>query len=322
MWRVMREPRIVVPVLLAGGLLAAAVSLSNVSEVLQRMGRIPLLSVLWTLVLAAFYLAIKGLQFRGFLAELEIFAGWRSLLIAYAVGELTLTLPLGIYAQNYVLQRVQGGDMYRTAAATTLMLAFEAGLLFLLLAVVGVRGWPWLRPLALVSLLGLVAFVLVVARWGRLRQWADQVTRRLGLSVPAPVKFLHGLSTLTDSGVLRRRGYLTVLYATALIGAFYTVAHGVGVGRLDISQAAAIYAFSLSVALVCGGVTSQVGVLEIAGMGAAQASGYSYSEGLAMLLGFRLVWTACIWLLGLPVVFWLRKELDGSGRDGGEKAAD
>jgi hypothetical protein len=188
--------------------------------------------------------------------------------------------------------------------------------------VIGIRGWPWLRPLALVSLVGLVAFVMVVARWGRLRLWADRVTRRLGLTVPAPVKFLHGLGTLTDSGVLTRRGYLTVLYVAALIGAFQAIAHGVGVAGLDISQAAVIYAFSLSVALVCGGVTSQVGVLEIAGMGAAQASGYSYSEGLAMLLGFRLVWTACIWLLGLPVVLWLRNELAGSGRDGGQEAPD
>ena len=322
LWRVLRQPKVTVPILLAGGLLAAAVSLSNLSDVLQRIGRIPAVSLLYTVVLAAAYLALKGLQFRGFLRELNIFAGWRSLLIAYAVGELALTLPLGIYSQNYVLQRIQGGDMYRTAAATTLMLAFEAGLLFLLLAVLGVPGWPWLRPLALASLLGLVVFVLVMARWKKLREWADRLSGRLGLSVPAPVKFLRGLGALTDSRVLVRRGYLTVLYVAVLIVAFRNVAHGVGVPELGVAQAAVIYAFSLSVALVFGGITSQVGVMEIAGMGAAQASGYSYSEGLAMLLGFRLVWMACIWLLGLPVVFWLRTELQESDRDHIEETSD
>ncbi|HYW04859.1 MAG TPA: lysylphosphatidylglycerol synthase domain-containing protein [Gammaproteobacteria bacterium] len=307
--QLVRQPKVAVPLLLAGGLLAAAVSLSDVPQVLARIARIPVPYLLWTLGLAAAYLALKGLQFRGFLNELRIRARWRHVLLAYAVGELTLTLPLGIYAQNYLLQRLQGSGLYRSAAVTTLMLVFEAGLLFLVLAITGVHGWPWLRPLALACFSGLVAVVLLLTRWRGLRRGAARVTRALKLPARAPVEFLQALAMLADLRILGRRGWLTVLYIAALVLAFHTISHGVGVERLGYVQAAGVYAFSLSIALVFGGVTSQVGVVEIAGMGAAQAWGYSFTEGLAMLLGFRLVWTACIWLLCLPVLFWLRRDL-------------
>jgi hypothetical protein len=34
----------------------------------------------------------------------------------------------------------------------------------------------------------------------------------------------------------------------------------------------------------------------------AQAWGIGYTDGLAMMLGFRIVWTGSIWLLCLPLV--------------------
>ncbi len=321
-WRVLRQPKVAVPVLLAAGLLAAAVSLSDLPRVVQRIGRIPLPSLLWTLLLAAVYLSLKGLQFRGFLRELNIKVSWRHLLLAYAVGELTLTLPLGVYAQNYLLQRLHGSGLYRSAAVTTLMLMLEAGLLFLVLAVVGVRGWPWLRLLALACLLGAIVVFAVLARSEGLRRFAARVTGRFRIPGRAPLEFLYGMRNLAYTRILLRRGFFTLLYMAALIGAFYTVSHGVGVHRLGALEAAAIYAFSLSIALVFGGVTSQVGTVEIAGMGAAQAWGYSYTEGLSMLLGFRVVWTACIWLLVLPIVITLRGDLAGSAADHRQEPAD
>lgn len=318
----LRQPKVVVPVLLAGGLLAAAISLSDMPRVFQDITRIPALSLLSILALAALYLTLKGLQFHFLLTDLNISVGWRSMLVAYAVGELVLTLPLGIYAQNYLLRRLQSVDVYRSAAVTTLMLVFEAGILFGVLAFLGLQGWPWVRPLALVCLVGLIVVVVGIARWRGLRRHAAGIARRLKLPGRAPVSFLSGLDSLAQRRIALRRGYLTLLYLCALIVAFRIVGHGVGVTRLGVFQAASIYAFSLSTALVFGGVTSQIGVLELAGMGAAQACGYGYTQGLAMLLGFRLVWTASIWLLGLPVVYLLRGELSDSSIDGGKEPTD
>lgn len=312
-WKTLAQPKATVPVLLAAALLAVAVSLSNIPLVFQRIGKTPLPYLLWTLAFAAAYLISKGLQLQGFLKDLDVVVPWRSVLLAYTVGELTLTLPLGIYAQNYLLQRMQGSRLSRTVAATTLMLVFEAGMFFLLLALLGVAGWPWLRPVALFCLAGLIAFVGLLTRWKRLQRRTVRVVSALRLPGTAVQEFLDSLGVLANRRILLRRGYLTALYVVMLIGAFHTVAHGVGVPKLDFLQAATIYAFSLSIALIFGGITSQVGVVEIAGMGVARLYGYSFTEGLAMLLGFRLIWTACIWLLCLPIVFWLRDRLTASG---------
>jgi len=314
-WQTLAQPKIVVPVLLTAALLAAAIGLSDVPRAFGRIRNIPLLSLLGAFLLAAAYWVLKGLQFYGFLRELRIDINWRHLLLAYAVGELTLTLPLGVYAQNYVLQRLQGTGFYRSAAVTTIMLIIESGVFFLALAVISVRGWPWLQPLALACLLASMAVFVVLAHSDRVWGFVARQMDRFQILGQAPVEFLRGLRSLAFMRVIARRGYLTLLYAGALVWAFLVVSHGVGVAGLTVAQAVTIYAFSLSIALICGGVLSQVGIVEMAGMGVAQAWGYSFTEGLAMLLGFRLVWTASIWLLSLPVIFWLRREFAASGPD-------
>lgn len=321
-WRLISRPKVVVPILLAAALLGVAVTLSNLSRVFTRIAHIPVLSLGLTLLLAATYLICKGLQFRGFLKDLNLSIPWRSMLFAYLIGEVTVTLPLGIYAQNYLLQRLNGSRVSRTAAATTLMLMFEAGIFFLILALLGTHGWPWLRLIALGCLLGLMAFIAIVTRWKRLHHGAVRLMSYVKLPAKPVMEFLQSLGLLADSRIFWRRGYLTVLYVIALITAFHTIAHGVGVSRLGMLPAASIYAFSLSIALIFGGITSQVGVVEISGMEAARMYGFSYSEGLAMLFGFRLVWTACIWLICMPIVFWLRGELTESSGDGRQESSD
>ena len=44
---------------------------------------------------------------------------------------------------------------------------------------------------------------------------------------------------------------------------------------------------------------------------AARAWGIDYTDGLAMMLGFRVVWTGSIWLLCLPIVGILWREMPG-----------
>lgn len=316
-WQNLGQPKVVVPVLLTAALLAAAIGLSDVPQAFGRIRDISPASLLGALLLAAVYLVLKGWQFYSFLRELHISINWRHVVLAYAVGELTLTLPLGVYAQNYVLQRLQGTGFYRSAAVTTIMLIIESGVFFLVLAVIRVSGWPWLQPLGLACLLASIAVFAILARSDRIWSFVARQMNRFQILGQAPVELLRGLRSLAFMRVIARRGYWTLLYVGALVWAFLVVSHGVGVERLTLEQAVTIYAFSLSIALICGGVLSQVGIVEMAGMGVAQAWGYSFTEGLAMLLGFRLVWTACIWLLSLPVIFSMRREFADSGSNRG-----
>ncbi|APZ42469.1 lysylphosphatidylglycerol synthase domain-containing protein [Acidihalobacter ferrooxydans] len=312
LWRVLAQPKIALPLLLTAGLLAAAAGLSDLPLVFERIGQIPIRLLLLTLLLAAAYLLLKAVQFHYFLHDLGIPSHWRNLSLAYAIGELTLAFPMGIYAQNYLLLRLNGSRPSRSAAATTLMLMLETAMLLFTLALTGVRGWPWLRLAAIGCLLGLIAFLALITRSHRLRRAIAGALLRLHLPVRPYLHFVRSLRILSSGAALLRHGYLTALYLAALIGAFYVIAHGVGVPQISVHESAGIYAFSLTAALLLGSVTSQLGVVEVAGMGAAHAFGFDYTEGLAMLLGFRLVWTACIWLLCLPVVLRFKRDLNAS----------
>lgn len=314
--------RTVVPVLLAASLLAIAFSLSDSSEVLSRLLAIPLLAWVCVVVLAGAYLLLKGLQFVGLLRDLGLSPKVRHLLLSYAVGELTLTLPFGVYAQNYLLQRLHGSGLLRSVAVTTQMLILETGTMFLLVAVIGIPGWDWLRPVAWLCLGGLIVTLRAVSHPSVGRWLSGRFSGRLHSVGSALAAVLSITGRVGNVGILWRRGYLTVLYLLVLIVAFYILGHAVGVQRLTLQQAGGVYAFSLSIALVFGGVVSQVGTVEIAGMGAAQAFGYSFTESLAMLLGFRIVWTMSIWLILVPAVFALRRDLVEAGADDGQETTD
>jgi hypothetical protein len=108
---------------------------------------------------------------------------------------------------------------------------------------------------------------------------------------------------------------LTAAYLGALALVFFVVGRGIGLHSLSYLTAATIYAFSLAVIMCGGGLFGQIGTLEVLGMVAARAWGIGYTDGLAMMLGFRLVWTGAMWLLNLPVVFLLWRKVLRSPSD-------
>ncbi len=310
--RVLLRPAVLLPVLFAAALLAFVFSVSDLPRVVSRIRRIPPVVVGATLVLALVYLRLKLLEFRLLLRGLGIDTPARRLLLAFAVGEITLSIPAGVYAQNYMLRRLQGAGFARSAAATTLILAIETGLVFLALAIDPIPAWPWLRPLCIGLLAASLAMVALLLR---LQGFGAALAQR---SSPAPLRslfrgieeLLTGLRRLSTPGVLAPSLILTAVYLSALAAAFLLVAHGVGADGFTFRQAFSVYAFSLMVVLVLGGVVPQLGGIELAGLGAAQAWGYGPSEGLAMMIGFRLVWTGAIWFWCVPAVALLWRELD------------
>src|SRR5699024_4162441 len=102
-WRSLLHPRVVLPVLLAAALFMVAVSLGDLGDVVNRVKAVPVTIMVMVLGCAALYLILKGLQLHLLLNDLAAYPGWRRFLLAFAVGELALTFPLGIFAQNWVL---------------------------------------------------------------------------------------------------------------------------------------------------------------------------------------------------------------------------
>lgn len=308
------RPRILIPILLTAALLAFAFSITDLPKVMGNIRSIPVYTWLMALGFAALYLLLKGMEFSLFLRALGLSIPWRQLIVAYAVGELCVTIPSGIYVQNYVLNKMDAASFARSAAATTAMLVIEGTFVLVSLLVLSIPGWGWLRPviLAVFAVAAVLAITLRRFDWIKVlrvplrpRHWVHVLA--LGfLKMLGELRYLRPVR-VTGPGVVLTCGYLF-----ALVGAFLAVGHGIGAARLTFLQAVTIYFFSLSVMLTVGSVLTQVGVIEVAGLGAAQAWGYSLNEGLAMLLGFRILWTAAIWLLNGALLVLLHSEFTRS----------
>lgn len=305
------QPAFILPMLLAAALLIFAFKLGNLGEVVVRVKLIPLSALLYAFGFTIMYLVLKALQLHLLLANLAVRPGFRPFALAFSVGELTLTLPFGLFAQNWILSASARIRIGRSAAATVVMLLTEILVVLLLLAVIGVRGWPQLRLAVILALIVfaavLSAFVLFTHRLHHhVHRIGHPLLRRLLLE---GVELLAGLKSLSRPGLLALNLLIAAGYLFALLTAFFCVARGMGLHTLGFVTAASIYGFALASVLLGAGLFTQIGTVEVLGMLAAHEWGIGYTDGLAMMLGFRLVWTGSMWLINLPVVLLLWRNI-------------
>lgn len=312
--RALAKPKIILPILLAGALFFLAVSLGDIGKVLGRIRAIPLMDLGITLGCAFVYLVFKGLQLHLLLGDLGAHPKRRRFLLAFAVGELAVTFPLGIFAQNWVLSESERIHFGRSSAATVVMLLMETAVVLLWLTVVGIPNWPPLRPLAGCLLLLIAALVFGVLHFEPVAQKLAGKVRheKLHKAMDEAIGLIRGLKRLAGWRVLWANFLITAVYLGALIAAFLAVGHGVGLDKLSYVQAATIYCFSLAAVLLTGGLSGQIGTIEVIGMNAARGWGIGYTDGLALMLGFRVAWTGAMWLLNGPVVIAFWRRLRGS----------
>ena len=314
------EPRVLLPLLISAAALTAAFSISDISEVWGYVTNLTFPIVATVFVFAGVYLVVKWTQFHYLLEKSEVRATWKETALAFVVGEMAVPIPAGVYIENYVLARM-GRAGTRSTAATTVTLITELVVCFAVLFILGVPGWWWLRPaivfMVTIPLLSIAAFVL----FKPLRGLAN---RKLNIG---PLKRAHqrlmeplsGLVELTTWEVAAHAIPMAALYLGTIVAGFTLVGHGIGVSRLTYTDAAAIYLFSLTATLSLP-ISAHLGIMELGGVGAAVALGYSYNEGLAMMLGARLVWTGSKWLMGAATAFLLRGEIAAGTRRVTERA--
>jgi hypothetical protein len=308
-WRqILLQPRIVLPVLLSAALLAFAFSISNLTKVFDRIEEIPFSTIVLGFLLALTYLSVKWLEFRLLLTRLSIRLPWRRLAFAFAIAEMTITIPAGVYVQNYILQRMRSAGFARSAAATTAMLLLELCLILLMLALLGIPHWVWVRPTAIAVLSGLLLLLGLLISTDALAERVLPRVRQRGVRAFAEglSEVISGLGQLATLRTALPALLLAAGYLGALAGAFTLVGRGTGVEHFSYLQAVTVYSFSLSVTLLMAGVLTQLGVIEVAGLGAAVNFGYGPSEALAMMLGFRIVWMGSVWLICGPTALLLR----------------
>lgn len=314
--RALLRPQVILPMLLAVALLVFAFSLGDIHKVIARVGGLSVHVLALSLAAAACYLACKAIQLRLMLAQIDVRIPPRPFWLAFAVGELTVTLPLGLFSQNWVLSASRRIHIGHSSAATVMMLLAEIAVVLLFLAVAAIPGHPDTRwtAVALLVAIGLLLLGLLLFEH-RARRLVRRLRHRwVRRGAEAALEMLGGLRKLSTPVMLAISITLAAVYLGALTFAFWSVGRGMGVHHLDYLTSATIYLFSLAVILVGAGLFSQIGTVELLGMLAARAWGIGYTDGLAMMLGFRIVWTGSMWLLCLPVVALMWREIPSHRR--------
>ncbi|HEX7382372.1 MAG TPA: lysylphosphatidylglycerol synthase domain-containing protein [Nevskiaceae bacterium] len=298
------KPQILLPILLATALLAFAASLGDIGRVAAGVTRLSVSTLVAALIAAAAYLLVKAFQLNLLLKRLGFRVDRGPFWLAFTVGELSVTLPLGLFAQNWILAAAHQADAVRSSAATVMMVIGEILVTFLFLACVGIPAWPQLRLAAIAVLAVMAVGLLTVPLLAQhLERFATHLRHRwIRRSVGGGLTLLGSMRELTNPFVLCAIIGLTALYLGALSFAFWVTGRDVAVTHLGYIDATLIYAFSLAIILVGAGLLSQIGTTEVLGMVAAHSLGIGFSDSLALMLGFRIVWTACIWALCLPVI--------------------
>jgi uncharacterized membrane protein YbhN (UPF0104 family) len=291
-------PGVLVPTLLSAAFLVVLLNLADAGKVAVAIAVDAPRTVVPVVLLTLLYLVAKGLQWRLYLGRLGIRPAWRKLLIPYVGGELGSSLPMGVYLENYLLKGVDGAAFGRSSSATIWMLMTEIVLCLLALLAVGVPGWPWVRPLALAVLLGLLLVgwlffrLLLVQRL--LRRWQPR-RRWLQVLVAGAQQFLEGGRRLFAWQTFLAGIPLTALYLGAYVAALYIVGAGL-IPRFEWRAALAAFTFSLVVVLLIS-VLPHLGSVEAAGMAVLLQFGVSNSLGLGIFLTVRVLATGTVALV-------------------------
>ncbi|HST90368.1 MAG TPA: lysylphosphatidylglycerol synthase transmembrane domain-containing protein [Ktedonobacterales bacterium] len=312
------RPTFVIPVVLGAALVVAFLTIADVRKVFALALGFQRAYLLYFFLLMLVYTLVRGVQWHYLLDRLDIRAPVRSQVFAFAVGEITKSLPIGNYFQNYLLKLSQGTNFARSAVATTLILATEVAVSLVALLGLGLGDWSdWLRPAILI---GTAAFVLLcvlitlLRGAARLPVWFTRAraTQRFLAELE---HYRGGVRALARPRVLGVETVLCAIYLlTAAVG-LYVIARGLGVTGLSLWQAAAVYFFSLAVGLILP-LPVDFGVIEVSGIGALLIFGVGDSAAVAIMLLNRVFSTASAIVIAFAAIAVLRGEFVATLRAG------
>ena len=286
--RRLRDPKVVTGMVCGAIALALLLSLADIRKVGDAFRHFPPVLIPIIFVLVALREAVRVLEWHYLLHALRLRPLPRHSVLTLLGGDASQILPAGVYFQNYLLQQTEGTAFATSLAATLAMQLLEAAVALLVLIVVGVPGWSWLRPVGIVVLAGYGLFLVIVSRpgvvaWleqrGRDRRWSGWVSSQLA-------HFLEGLEDLMHPGVVLRAGALTASYLVFTVAAFYVTLKAYGLPNVGPAEAAAVYCFVLTLIILVP-LPSDLGLSEGSGVTILLAFGVPLAEGLTIMLIIR-----------------------------------
>lgn len=302
--------RALIPTILGAALIVSLLAFADIRRVGSQIAAFQARDLLIFAALMLVYEAVRCMQWHLLLAALAIRAPLRSQIFAFAMGEVTKSLPIGNYFQNYVLLQAEGTAFGRSSAATTLIVLTEVAVSVTLVAVLGLGAWTgWLRPLILVGLSVFALVIWVVAALGVPRAVLARLRRSPALRRPLAEwdAFRGGVVALLRPPALAYAGALGAAYIlTGALGLF-VLGHGLNPHPITLPQAVSAYCFSLACGLILP-LPLDLGLIEVSGAGALMAVGVGRDAAVGMVIINRALSLAVALLVALVAMVVLRAE--------------
>lgn len=285
------QPKFLIPVVLSVAIIVALLAFSDLKKVLALMEAFQRVYLLYFLLLMVGYEVVRGVQWHFLLKGLDIHVPVRTQIFTFAAGEVTKSMPIGNYFQNYLLQQSKGTDFGLSSAATTIIILIEVAVSLVGVVILGLGSWTgWIRPVILIGLAVFLAGGWAYHRFhhsGRAPSWIaeHQMMRKV---MDEFNQFRQGAAALLRPAVLGPASLLGAIYL--LIGgvALYVVVVGLGIGHLSLPQVLSVYFFSLAFSLIIP-IPVDIGILEVSGVGALMAHGLDRNPAVSAMLINRVL---------------------------------
>lgn len=300
------NPKILFPAIMVIAVIAALLAFGNIQKVIGLMERFDRSYLLWFFLLMIGYTIVRGIQWHFLLHELETKAPIRSQIFAFLVGEMTKSLPIGNYVQNYVLQRTQDEDFGRTSSASTLIILTEVAISVLGVDIIGLGDWGWLRPVITIGtvIAAMGAWVIIDSHEeGQPPKWIRD-HKSFMKALGEVRQFQQGVGVLMKPRTILIESGLSAAYLMLAAGALYVVLLGLHITNIDYFTTLSVYFFSLAVSLMIP-LPIDFGAVEVSGTGAFIAVGLAkYAAVGAMLINrvLSLLSAFVIALIGMIVM--------------------
>lgn len=285
------QPQVLIPAVLGIAIIVALLAFSNVHKVLTLMEGFQKLYLLYFLLLTVAYEVVRGVQWHVLLKGLDIHVPLRTQIFTFAAGEVTKSMPVGNYFQNYLLQQAEGTDFGFSSAATTLIILIEVAVSLAGVVILGLGSWTgWVRPVILVGVAVFLAAGWAYHRFhhsGRGPQWMRE-HELLRKAMDEFNQFRQGAAALLHPRILAPAVLLGALYLTLGGLSLYVVVRGLGIGQLSVPQVLAVSFFSLAFSLIVP-IPIDIGIMEVSGVGAFIAMGLDRNPGVGAMLINRVL---------------------------------
>jgi uncharacterized membrane protein YbhN (UPF0104 family) len=290
----------IVATLVGVALFAYVLDIASHADLLGGLGSV-VVSLGWlALLLAIPYVALRALTWRLLLEQVGVRAPLRQTVAAFCAGELTKSLPFGVYLESYAIARLEGlGErgLVAAAVATTGLDIAVGTVTFLAAMIIGLPGADWLRPLVVAIVGGWI--VLYLAIWllvGRRRP-----DRALGRIITEAADAARQLAR----PALLRPVATTAAYLAISITVLWLILEALGLGGFGIGAAVTAVVIASLVNVILP-IPIELGVTEISGVGILSTFGVEPHQAAVVMVGYRLATTGALTIVLLAVLAYLR----------------